>query len=330
MANTTFKLSSIGNAILDILVKVDEDTFSQLGLEYARTRLASTHEQTDLIKKIGEKKLVKLERSGGSVANSISLFAALGGVASLQCVVGRDVYGALYLEEFSRLNVVTPVKLNTTDPTGTSVVIVTPDGERSMSTHLGATLNLNAEILDSTSIESSSALLLEGYLLSNPRNGEAIIRRAIEIASKNDTKIIFTCSEPWVIAQHRELFDLISKHISVLVCNEEESLLVAGAKTPDEALTVLSESYPTVIITLGEKGCLFSHNQEKGHVEAVKANPVDMTGAGDSFLGTFLYEFYVKENSIIDSLKKANFMAARVVETLGARLEDPVKVYNNV
>ena len=319
------QLCGIGNSLIDILVNIPEDVFQKLGLERATMRLVDAEKQFSLLKSID---LTSVNRvSGGSVANSVIAFSQLGGTGSFLGSVADDDNGKSYRKEFEKLGIDFPVIAHKGGKTGTSVIVVTPDAERTMSTSLAVSSLLSASHMHEGVIADSEWLFVEGYLFSNPENGQQAVATALEFAKKHKTKVAVTCSESWVVTTFRDALDTALAQAALVFANEDEARSLANLgvdATGEEAFEILIQKYPGLVITLGARGALTWIDGKKGKAESVKMTPVDLTGAGDMFAGSFLYGIV---NGLAPEVaaKKACYLASRVISHVGARFRGNLK-----
>src|SRR5437660_1469588 len=199
-----YQLCGLGNALVDILLELDEAEFAPLGFEKGTMRLVDHDEQKALLDRFRarEPKLV----SGGSVANSTIACSQLGGSAAFIGCVGDDRYGLFYAAEFEELDIDIGNPVIVGEPTGTCLSIVTPDAERTMRTCLAVSSHLAARHVDAQRIRNSDWLFVEGYVLANPATGQGAIREAIRVARENGVKVAPTCSEAFVVQAFGDAF----------------------------------------------------------------------------------------------------------------------------
>ncbi|RMG42992.1 MAG: adenosine kinase [Candidatus Dadabacteria bacterium] len=317
-----FDLLGLGNAIVDIVAEVSENEFLKLGFEKASMRLVDIDQQKALIENFSDRNLSL--SSGGSVANSVMVFSGLGGKAAFKCCIGDDPYGLHYAAELEQNNIKLGAPIIAGATTGTCFVLTTPDGERTMRTSLGVSGSFSQEHLDPEIIANSRWIFIEGYLLANADTGQQAVRRAVQLARQNDTKVAVTCSESWVIESFRDEVEWVIERSDLVFANELEAMSLSRESSVEAAFQRLCESCTSVVVTMGSKGALVQHGEENVHVPAFKCNPRDLTGAGDAFAGTFLYGL-VTGQSAYDSARAGCFIASKVIEHLGARLQTGVK-----
>lgn len=318
----TIDVSGVCNGIVDIFTDVSQAAFEPFGFEKGTMRLVDSETQTGVLRQLGAHNPVM--RSGGSVANSIIAIAQLGGKGALCCHLGDDEYGRFYQAECLELGIHMPVPLTPKVVTGTSVILVTPDAERTMRTNLGASLDLGPSHIDSTTIADSKWLFVEGYVFSNSDEGRAAIREAVRAARDAKTKIAVTCSDAWIVSGFGAPLQEALEVTDLVFGNEEESAALAGTKDVVSAGRVLRERFPHVVLTAGPKGAFIWWEGEELHVPAFACEPRDLTGAGDMFAGAFLYGITHGLNPY-DAAHRACFLARQVITQVGARLDGDVK-----
>lgn len=332
----TIGLCALGNAIVDLLLEVGEEEFESLGLTRSGMQLVDVGTQALLLKKVRATREELVFKSGGSVANSVIAYAQLGGKGAFLGSVGDDPMGREYEREMREVGITCSMSVVPGGSTGTSLILITPDAERTMNTCLGCAGDFNSDLLDGEVIASSNWLLLEGYLFANPHGGEGAICASIEHAVKGNTKIVFTCSDTWVVSAFFEKIKDIIPKLHLLVANESEAVELARRwveanphhfecgeiKGADDAMEVLRRLVPECVITLGAKGALLAHKDHVERVLAYPCTPVDLTGAGDAFIGTYL-NARNDGHSLAESGSLACFVASKVVTQIGPRLQDP-------
>jgi len=313
----TIDVCGLGNGLLDIFVEITEAEFEQLGFERATMRLVESVEQRELLGRFSDRSPVMA--SGGSVANSIIALAQLGGRAAFIGSFGEDEYGDFYRREFDGLGIRLNRSVSAPVDTGTAVALITPDGERTMRTHLGAAALLTPEHVSPELIGGATWLFLEGYLFANPLNGQPTIRRAIEVARAHGTKLAITCSESFVIETFNDAIESALEHADLVFANESEAMALAGVRTVEGAFERLAGRFPALVVTRGSEGAMVHYEGVVGRVPAFACKPRDLTGAGDMFAGAFLYGV---NHGVppLDAARGACYLAMHVVSRVGARL----------
>jgi sugar/nucleoside kinase (ribokinase family) len=319
-----FQLCGLGNAIVDIFVEVSDADFASLGFERGTMRLVELEEQQSLLQRFQQRepRLV----SGGSVANSIIAFSQLGGQGAFIGCVGDDRYGLFYASEFEELNIDIGNPVIVGENTGTCVALITPDAERTMRTCLAVSSHLAARHVDEERIKNSDWLFIEGYVFANPNTGQTAIRRAIDIAKRNGTKVALTCSEAFVPQAFGAAFQEALTQADLLFANETEACSVAGAKDASEAFTKLKKLVPNTVVTASERGAYVRFGGVDGHVAAFQCKPRDLTGAGDMFAGSFLYGVTHGVEPLA-AARGACYLAMKVISQIGARLHHGTKLH---
>lgn len=319
-----YHVCGLGNALVDILLEIDDAEFAALGFEKATMRLVDHAEQSQVLAKFHNKdpRLV----SGGSVANSIIALSQLGGRGAFMGCVGDDRYGLFYKTEFDELDIDIGNPVIVDEPTGTCLSIVTPDAERTMRTCLAVSSHLSAKHVDAERIAKSEWLFVEGYVLANPETGQGAVREAVKIAKQHGTKIAITCSEAFIVHVFGDaLFSALSK-ADLLFCNAAEAMAVTSGKDAEAAFAKLRETVPGAVVTDGPNGAFIRYGGVEAHVPAFPCTPKDLTGAGDMFAGAFLYGVThgVEPRT---AAKAGNYLAMKVITQIGARLHHGTRQY---
>ena len=316
-----YQLSGLGNAIVDVLVKVSDEELQSYGIEKGAMNLVDSARQMELMNSLGERELELV--SGGSNANATILFSQLGGTAALIACVSDDNYGTHYREEFESLDVGFPIDAIPGDATGTSLILVTPDSERSMQTNLGVSATMNADFIDETVIRDSEWLFIEGYLLSNEA-GQSAVEKAITLAKKHDTQIAFTLSAGFIVEHFQAQVEKVVRQCDLLFANKEEALLCSGAEDVEGAAKELAALCSHTIITMSEDGALVCYDGTEEQVSSPEVSPVDSTGAGDAFAGAYLYGL-MNGCTPKEAASRACVLASKVICQMGARFNGDVK-----
>ena len=315
-------VSGVCNGIVDIFTDISDEKFSALGFEKGTMRLVDTAEQHGLLAELTTGKPVMV--SGGSVANSMIAVSQLGGKSAVCCRVADDEFGRFYRDECISLGIEMPVPLAPKGSTGTCVVLITPDAERTCRTHLGVCLELSDSHIDPKIVADSKWLFVEGYVFSNSPEGRAAIRESIKIARESKTKVAVTCSDAWIVSGFGEPLQDALEHTDLIFANEEESAALAGTKDVVTAGRVLKDRFPHVVLTAGPRGAFIWWEGEELHVPAFSCQPRDLTGAGDAFAGGFLYGIN-HGLTPAEAARKACFLAHNVIVQVGARLKGDVQ-----
>ena len=308
------KILGIGNAIVDVICKVDEDFISKNGLTKSTMKLIfDESEFQSLLKNLRIEKTV----SGGSVANSIVGLSQLGNEVGFIGKVSDDKLGEKYEEGLKQENVKYFYdKKKEALPTGTCLILVTPDSERTMCTFLGTAGKINENDVSSEAVKKSQIILLEGYLWD-----EGDPKKAFEKAIQSANKVAMSLSDQFCVDRHKPHFlELVKNKLDITFANEQEIMSLIDAKNFDDVITFSKSLSKTVVVTRGEKGAVAVNGDEVvecGIKEGLKI--VDLTGAGDLFAGGFLHG-HVNNMSLKDSLEKGTEMSSKVIQQIGARL----------
>jgi len=317
MADATIDIVAMGDAIVDVIAGCDDDFLVARGLPKGSMQLLSPEQADDLYSAMG----MAQEMSGGSAANSMAGIAAMGGKSAFIGQVAEDQLGLIFEHDMHALGVHfdTP-PLRDGPPTGRCLILVTPDGQRTMNTCPGASHELSASALDRELIASASILFLEGYLFG-PDKPRAAMMEAIKVAHLAGRKVAFTLSESVCIAGRKDSFGQMidSGGVDVLFANEDEALQLTGRTDLKSALTELSIKVSTLVVTKGAEGAIAIENGERISIPAAPVSDVvDTTGAGDLFAAGFLTA-KCKGASLERCLWTGAIAAAEVISHYGAR-----------
>ena len=308
------KILGIGNAIVDVICKVDEDFLDKNKLTKSTMKLIFDEKEfKNLLSNLKIEKTV----SGGSVANSVVGLSQLGNKVGFIGKVCDDELGAKYEEGLKNENVEYFYSKKKEElPTGTCLILVTPDSERTMCTFLGTAGKINENDVNSDIITSSEVILLEGYLWD-----EGDPKKAFDKAISSAKKVAMSLSDQFCVDRHKPHFlDLVKNKLDITFANEQEILSLIGAKSFDDVINFGKELGKIIVVTRGDKGAIAIKGNEVsecGIKEGLKV--VDLTGAGDLFAAGFLHG-YINNLSLKESLEKGTEMSAKVIQQIGARL----------
>jgi fructokinase len=307
------KVLGIGNAIVDVICKVEESFLSENNLAKSTMKLVDETEFKKLLSNLN----IEETMAGGSVANSIVGLSQLGNPVSFIGKVNNDELGNKY--EKSLINEKVKYcyqKKEETIPTGTCLILITPDSERTMCTFLGIAGKVSDKDIDENAVKNSELVFLEGYLWDEgePRNA---FNKAINVSKKT----AMTLSDKFCVDRHKKSFlDLVNNKLDITFANELEILSLIDAKNFDEVISFSKQIGKLIVITRGEKGSLAIQKNKVIECDSKKdLKIVDLTGAGDLFAAGFLHG-YVNKLSIKESLEKGNEMASKIIQKIGARL----------
>lgn len=316
---TSVDLFAIGNALIDQEFKVSDEFLTQHNLQKGTMQLTDGDQQANLYTQLKQSEVYKGQASGGSAANTTVAFSALGGTAFYGCRVGNDELGKIYLDGLNEAGIQTTAKSVSEGVTGTCMVLVSPDSERTMQTYLGITAELSAEQIDFEPLKTAQWLYIEGYL-STSATARAAVKQAREIARAHQVKIALTLSDPAMVQYAREgLNELLDDGVDLLFCNQQEAMMYTETTTVENALAKLKLHSKYVVITLSAEGAIVSSEQETIRVSGRAVTAVDANGAGDAFAGSFLYALNTGEN-LQTAAELAILISSEVVSQFGPRL----------
>jgi len=308
------KILGIGNAIVDVICKVNDSFIEQNNLTKSTMKLFfNENEFKNLLTNLKIEKTV----SGGSVANSMVGLSQLGEKVGFIGKVSDDEFGSKYEEGLKKENVeYFYSKKNEELPTGTCLILVTPDSERTMCTFLGTAGKINEKDVSSDAIKKSEIIFLEGYLWD-----EGDPKKAFDKAINNANKVAMSLSDQFCVDRHKPHFlNLVKNKLDITFANEQEITSLIDANNFNEVINFSKKINKLVVVTRGEKGAIAIQGEEVVETGIVKnLKIIDLTGAGDLFASGFLHG-YVNHLSIKESLEKGTQMSARVIQQIGARL----------
>jgi sugar/nucleoside kinase (ribokinase family) len=307
------KILGIGNAIVDVICKVEDNYLTNHGLTKSTMKLVDEIEFKKLLSTLKIEDTV----SGGSVANSIVGLSQLGNKVGFIGKVNDDNLGQKYEDGLKEENIdYFYSKKKEILPTGTCLILITPDSERTMCTFLGIAGKINENDVDLNSIKNSEITFLEGYLWDE---GEP--KSALDKAIQNSKKVAMSLSDLFCVERHKSHFlDLVENRLDITFANEQEIISLINAKSFEEVVSFGKELKKLIVITRGEKGSIAINDGEVIECESKKnLDIVDLTGAGDLFAAGYLHG-YVNGLNILESLNKGTEMSSKIIQKIGARL----------
>ena len=312
------KILGIGNAIVDVLAKVDDEFLKKNKLIKGSMKLINKSEFEDLKKNIKIEKVV----AGGSVANTMAGIAHLRGNPSFIGKINSDNFGEMYRKSLQDINVNFSYLEKDEDlSTGASIILITPDSERTMCTYLGISSHLSADDINENNIVDHELIFLEGYLWDKGIS-EKMFKHAISIAKKNKVKIAMSLSDIFCVTRHKQDFNnLLKNDLDILIGNENEINELANKKNLLDSVNQLKVSNKLIVITRSENGSMAIKNNEIINCNSIKVKEVlDLTGAGDLFAAGFLKE-YLDNSDIKKCLETGSILSSKIIQKIGARLE---------
>ena len=307
------KILGIGNAIVDVICKVEDKFLTQNKLTKSTMKLVDEAELKKLLSSLKIEETV----SGGSVANSIVGLSQLGNKVSFIGKVSDDDLGSKYEEGLKKENVkYLYSKKKELIPTGTCLILVTPDSERTMVTFLGTAGKINGNDIDASAVKNSEILFLEGYLWDE---GEP--KKAFEKAINNSNKVAMSLSDLFCVERHKPHFlELVKNKLDITFANEQEIMSLINVKKFDDVINFAKEINKLIVITRGDKGAIAINKNEIVECVAKKNLKIkDLTGAGDLFAGGFLHGL-INNKTTKESLETGTEMSSKVIQIIGARL----------
>ena len=308
------KVLGIGNAIVDLICKVEENFIIENGLTKGTMKLF--FDEKEFKNLLGKLKIEK-SISGGSVANSIVGLSQLQNKVGFIGKISDDIFGAKYEEGLKKENVkYFYKKQREVLPTGTCLILVTPDSERTMCTFLGIAGKINENDVDEKIIKDSELIFLEGYLWDE---GEP--KKAFEKAIDNAKKVAMSLSDLFCVKRHKQNFlELVEKKLDLTFANESEIMELINVKNFNEVIDFAKEINKHIVITRGEKGAISIFGNEIIEIEANKNLTIkDLTGAGDLFAAGYLHGF-INNLSVGNCLELGTKLSSKVIQQIGARL----------
>jgi fructokinase len=312
------KILGIGNAIVDVLAKANDEFLIKNNLVKGSMKLIDKFEFESLQKNIKIEKVV----AGGSVANTMAGISYLKGSPSFIGKINSDKFGDLYKKSLEDIDVNFPyVKKDESLPTGASIILITPDSERTMCTYLGISSHLSAADISKNSILDHELIFLEGYLWDKG-DSEKMFKQVINIAKENKIKIAMSLSDIFCVTRHKQdFYNLLRNDLNILIGNENEINELTGKENLLDSINQLKEFDKLIVVTRSDKGSLAIKNNEVINCESIKVDKIlDLTGAGDLFAAGFLKE-YLDKSDIKRCLTVGSMAASKIIQKIGARLE---------
>ncbi|WP_417392942.1 adenosine kinase [Gimesia sp.] len=315
-----YDVYGVGNALVDIQARVSDATLQKLGFAKGIMTLVDEDIQQKVLGELDGAPISQC--AGGSAANTILGIADFGGKAAYAGKVGSDMLGEFDLADMRKLGVTIEVPPAAEGQTGTCVVLITDDAQRTMLTNLGVSATLSVDDINEEHIKQSKYVYVEGYLFTGETQKRAAYH-AIELAKKHGVRVAFTVSDPFLINLFRDEFqELIEGPVDLLFCNLEEARSLTGKHDAVDCAQVIHNHVPNLALTLGGDGSILMHEGRVIPIEGVEVKAIDTTGAGDMYAAGILYGI-TNGLSWHQAGHLASHAAARIVSQLGARLKKP-------
>lgn len=312
---------AIENALIDLLIRANDIDLKSFGMTKGIMQLVDEDTQSKLLKNLGRAK-PEIEL-GGSASNAMRGMAILGSITSYSSAVGNDSYGKAFASRMLELGIVNRLSIIEGEHTGSCVVVVTPDGERTLNTFLGACRSYKPAFVPYDDIAKSKIFFSTGYMLDTQGQIDAL-HSAIDFALFHNVKVAFDVADPFVIKRHgqKTIFSLLEKvHLAFL--NAEEAKMLIG-QTPEKAAIEMSKIVQLSVIKDGENGAYVSYDGNITFIPAKKVEVADTTGAGDMFAGGFMFGL-CKGLSIEQAGQIATILASDTVSYMGVRLSSNIR-----
>ena len=311
------KILGIGNAIVDVLAKVDDEFLIKRNFIKGSMKLINKSEFEELKKNIKIEKIV----AGGSVANTMAGISHLKGNSSFIGKINTDNFGDIYRKSLQDINVnFSYIEKKEDLSTGASIILITPDSERTMCTYLGISSYLSADDINENNIMDHELIFLEGYLWDKGIS-EKMFKHVIGVAKKNKVKIAMSLSDIFCVTRHKQdFYNLLENDLDILIGNENEINELVNAKNLLDSINQLKKFGKLIVITRSENGSVAIKNNEIINCDSIRVEKVlDLTGAGDLFAAGFLKE-YLDKSEIKKCLTTGSMLASKIIQKIGARL----------
>ena len=307
------KVLGIGNALVDIMLKIDDDQLlKDLELPKGSMQLVDKNRSEKVLSSTNH--LTSEIKSGGSAANTITGLAELGLSTSFIAKITDDHMGEVFKNDLIKSNINPQLQYSETG-TGTAVTLISKDSERTFATHLGASIELSADDLTENLFKGAELFYIEGYLVQN----HSLLEKAVSLAKENNQKIFLDLASYNVVEENIDfLKHILADYVDVVFANEEESKAMTG-KQPREAVYELAKYCEIAIVKIGSKGSLILNNNELTEVGVIEATSVDTTGAGDLYAAGFMYG-YAHNSSMEICGKLGSLLSGKVIENVGAKI----------
>ena len=309
------KVLGLGNALVDILIRLENDNLlEEFSLPKGSMQLIDKETAGKIYESTG--KLERSMNSGGSAANTIHGLAMLDTPTGYIGAIGRDNYGDFFRSDIEKRNITPYLNFRETE-TGRATTLISRDSERTFGTYLGAALELDASMLQEDQFKGYAYLHFEGYLVPN----HDLVEKALELAHQNRLKTSIDMASYNIVEENKDfLRKIITKHVDIVFANEDEAKALTG-KEPEEALNEIAEMCEIAIVKIGKQGSLVRKGNNTYKVGIIDVKSLDTTGAGDIYASGFLYGL-IKNYSLDICGKISSILSGKVIEVIGAKMDD--------
>ena len=310
------KIFGIGNPLIDIVINVQEEDLIRLEMNKGTMELVSGDHQLEIIKYFKGANI--FYSPGGSAPNTIIACSGLGIGSFIQGKIGNDKFGSIYLDQIKSSGVRSGI-IQSDGATGSSIVLVTPDGERTMNTHLGLCREFSADDLDMDTLAKSRYLYFTGYMWDTETQKSAL-KKAISLCKKNDIKIVFDVADPFVVNRNRlEFLNMLKNSIDIVFANKPEMEILFNNKKIENSVKKIMQYVTSGAIKLGEEGAIVFDNDVHYRTLARPVEVLDTTGAGDMFAAGFLSSL-TRKIPLDRAGKIATYLAGEIIKVNGAQI----------
>ncbi len=311
------QLFGLGSALVDVQVKVEDADLERYGMRKGTMSLVDAQEQHGILGRFAD--LPTFRCSGGATANTLIAFSQFGGRGGFSTLLGNDAHGRFYASEFEELGIELFSEFEDEAHTGTCLVLITPDAERTMHTSLAVNTNFGRDHVAEDAIKRSQWLYIEGYKFAEA-NGRAAIERAMTTAREHGTRIALNFSDVFVVETFGDELRKAVEQADLVICNELEGRSYTGLSDDSAVFNKLKQTARNTALTLGERGAMLNIDGEEAILDAYKTAPIDSTGAGDMFAAGLFYGL-LNNYSLEHAGHLGACAASKVISQLGARLE---------
>ncbi len=325
MSNKSIDVVNIGNVIMDIIIKVSDEELKKLGVEKGIMHLVDENRQRKILDILmGKEKEFEM---GGSGPNMLRTLAILGGKCALAGLVAKDIYGTEYVNRMEKLSIINKVRMSENGITGTSIILVTEDGQRTMNTNLGNSRYYTVSDVPTEEIKQAKYLFVTGYQWDTKAQIDSM-EAALKIAKENGTQIAFDLADPFAVGRSKEAFEkVINEYANVVFANEEEAKMMYQDYA-EKCVEKIAQNVDIAVVKVGSRGSLV---KEKGK-EMIQIKPtteninvIDTTAAGDMYAGGFMYGL-VNGYDVERCARIGSRCAEEVIQNIGAKLPEDINL----